>query len=117
MNTEEYLGLDYKEYDCYDFASYVYEKELNKRLPSFDYDVNDKNSIAVNLSKGKPLFKQVDKPEKYCLVLLKTEYSSRHIGVMIDSRRFIHMIKNSSPVVSSIRDNEYSGNILGFFKY
>lgn len=117
MNIDKYLSLQYKEYDCYDLASLIYEEELGKPLPSFDYNVNDANSIAKKIGEGKPLFKKIDKPVKYAIILLKTEFSSRHIGVMIDERRFIHMIRDASPIISSIRDNEYAGNILGFYQY
>lgn len=117
MNIEDYLDLKFDDYDCYDLAALIYKKELDINLPTFSYSLDSKNTVARSIVDGKKIFNKIEKPEPYAIVLMKTGQYKRHIGVMIDSRKFIHMVRGYSPVVSSIRDNEYVDNILGFFTY
>lgn len=117
INIEDYIDLKFSDYDCYDFASLIYKKELGISLPTFSYSLDNGNTVAKSVANGTRIFTRIEKPEPYAIVLMKTGQYKRHIGVMIDNKKFIHMIRDHSPVVSSIRDNEYSNNIIGYFTY
>jgi regulator of PEP synthase PpsR (kinase-PPPase family) len=46
---------------------------------------------------------EVDKPQKFDVLLFKMEGKLKHIGVMIDHHRFLHIRQNRKSTITKLR--------------
>ncbi len=91
-----YDGRGPDTFDCYGLCVEVY-KRLGKNLVEYKAS-NDFKENADSFDFGKKDFIKLEKPEPFCLVLLRVykEYVS-HIGVVLeDCTKFIHICKRRS---------------------
>ena len=65
--------------NCYDFVAQYYKKKLN-----IDISIPKSYKEFIELRKK---FKKIDKPTKDNIIYFKYE---KHVGVMLDNKRFIH---------------------------
>lgn len=114
----KYGGRDYKkrELDCYGLAIEVY-KRLGKILPEYQSE-EDFKLINNKIDIVRPLFKKIDKPVSYCLVLLKIHPKFiSHIGIMLDKIKFIHTMHKRFVTIERSDDIAWQKRIEGFYIY
>jgi len=112
----EHNGRGPDKYDCYGLVKEIYQK-LGVELPEY-FVPDEPASISKAVDEGKKLFLQIDKPEKYCLVLFTTRPPFvSHIGVMLDDVRFIHISPGSQVSVERVDSIIWKSRIAGFYKW
>jgi len=127
VDYRKYLGVPFKYggnsieegFDCYNLCRAIY-KEIGIDLPAYTYPDNPEASLIHQLiNEGKPLFKQIEKPTPYCLVVfsLRPPYVT-HIGVVLeDCIHFIHILEKRSVAKERLDNVFWSKRIRGFYEY
>ncbi|WP_201353815.1 C40 family peptidase [Hydrogenimonas urashimensis] len=117
-------GRDMEGFDCIGLVLHVLEHEYGQSVPDM-WRYDDPNSIEVaqtfmvevvaagtQISKWKPCA-----PKAGAVVLFRIRGIIRHIGVMIDDRRFLHTMENVATCVESIDSPAWAKRIEGFYEW
>ncbi len=127
IDYQKYLGAPFKYrgqsiaegFDCYNLCRAIY-KEKGVELPEYAYSDKPEDSLIHKLiNEGEELLRKIDKPEPYCLVLLKIfpPYPT-HLGVVLeDCIHFIHIMQKRSVAVERFDSPLWKDNITGFYRY
>lgn len=113
-------GRDFDGADCYGLVRLVLLHEFNIELPLWeeDYsDIKDHDRLTELIIARQSEFKEVNEPRAGDIVLLRMgSVFPVHIGVMIDSRHFIHTRKDEDVTCCKISDKKWNRRIEGFYR-
>jgi len=122
----ELIGLPFKNkgrsleegFDCWGLVKHMGKEELGLTFPDFIYDEanNDTNSMYFIEQVMTPKWTKSD-PVKGSVVVFIIGGIMRHAGYMLDDDKFIHVLKDTSIVVESIRNPVWSNRIAGYWRY
>lgn len=126
FNFEKYVGVPFDDKgetlagaNCWTLARLIYKEEFGINLPSFSnkYSLNDEAGIAELIAQYKEGWESVSEPQAGDLVLFRILGHESHVGVMIDSKRFVDIRENRDSVVDSIDAPTIRKRVVGFFRY
>lgn len=111
----KYGGRGPTEYDCYGLAIEVLSR-MGKTLPNQYLSVENPADIEKSLDDGKQFLKQISAPVKGCLVMFRiVPPFVSHLGVMLDSKRFIHVFRKRLVCIESIDSVLWKNKVAGFY--
>lgn len=112
----QYGGRGPEAYDCYGLAAEICRR-AGRILPAWE-SVAGSALIDSEISRAKPLFRELPGPEPFCLVtfMIRPPFTS-HIGAVLeDRRRFIHIARKLRVCVERLDDPAWSRRITGYFE-
>lgn len=133
INFSKYINLPYKNLgrsfdgvDCYGLIWLIYKGELGIELPDFTelcysqqwYKEKEDSIITENIDRRwvsvVPPFKKFDG-----VIFYKHPKSemANHVGMMIDSNKFIHIRENSTSEISELNSNYWKSRFYGGMRY
>lgn len=125
LNYTDLLGVQFRYngrskeegFDCYGLTQEIYRR-IGIILPEYT-STDDKSLIHQMIIQGIEVFKKIEKPEPYCIVLfmIKPPYVS-HVGVVLeDCYRFIHVNEKVSVVVERLDNILWERKVRGYYRY
>jgi len=113
-------GRDWTGCDCWGLVCLVYKNELGVELPSYgDVSAYDIRAKVLRVKSESPMWKDVDKPKEYDVVLM-TEHGSRypgHCGVMLDGIHVMHTEEVTGVLVEDISLPTVSRRVVKVGRY
>ena len=120
------LGRDFNGVDCYGLVYLIYKEELEIIIPDFTelcysqewYRKQDESIITAHIDKRwisvDPPFKRFDG-----VIFYKHPNSmmANHVGLMIDSSKFIHVREDDVSMVSELNQNYWKSRLYGGMRY
>ena len=110
-------GRDFNGCDCYGLVKLMCREIDGIELPDFIYEDS-------SLENGKIYNKELTnkkwvkcEPKQGAIVLLRIEGVAKHVGYMIDSTKFMHILGEAGVNIVSIKDNLFKNRIVGFWEY
>lgn len=121
-----YIGKPFKDlargpdkYDCWGLVKHFYKYELGIELPEYYISAYDTVSVQKTMSQDKKFWKKVNGPKLGTLVAIALTGSSlvNHVGVCIDSYRFIHALNKTGVIATRLDDIKFSSRIMGLYEW
>ena len=112
-----YGGRGPEHFDCYGLVMEMYRRQ-GIDLPEYE-SFADPRLIDAGLSDGRERWVTgIEAPEAGCMVMFRVHppYVS-HIGVMLDSLRFIHIMHKTGVAVERIDSLLWRDKLAGFYRY
>lgn len=129
----KYVGIEYEpmgrgpRYDCFGLAytiidqEYGLAKELQHLVNGLQYDIDDRSSVADLINHHKELVEStwipVEHPQEGDLVVFNIYGRPNHIGVMANSKEFMHIERTRTAEVASLRDSIWRNRVEGFYRH
>ena len=127
MSYSKYIGLPFEEkgrgpaFDCWGLVIHVLKQEHDiSGLPDFtaDYEsTTDKFNIPLLTYQERQNWREVRDPKEGDVVLLNIAGRPLHVGVMIDSGKFLHVTKGINSCIERIHGSVWQNRIEGFYRY
>ena len=126
MQTQQYIGLKYKEkgrdfdgLDCWGLVRLFYKNEHKIDLPSFssEYDQKDVNRIEELIAQYKEGWESTEEPEAGSIVLFRVLGSESHVGIVVSKDQFLHVRENQDSAIENFSSAFWKKRIVGYFKY
>jgi cell wall-associated NlpC family hydrolase len=111
----KFIGISYKEKDCWELAKYFYLDIMGIELKHiYDGPTPDREISAnlINSSKGE--FEEIKEPEFGDIILIKLFGIECHIAVYIGGGLMLHTMKNSGSVIE--RTSRLERQIVGYYR-
>lgn len=101
-------------FQCWQFAYQVMTEEFKSVIP--DYSECSLEEASMKIITKLEEWNRIPEPEEGCLVILNVgEYV--HCGVMVDERKFIHILPNRESTIEDIEHRIWRNRIEGFYKW
>lgn len=97
-------------YDCWILVQEYFKNELNIDIPSYEkvYSARlRKNFKEFLLKDAGIIYKEIDKPQKDCIVLIKGD--PYHSGVAINEKEMLHCMQGIDTKIERINNYEVIG--------
>lgn len=126
MWYNKYIGIPYVEKgrtiegtDCWGLVRLIYKNEYNIDLPSFadEYIPKDVAHISELVNQYNEGWEKLDTAYEGVGVLFNIVGHASHMGVMIDSTKFIHSIEGANTSIGDINSPKWKRRLVGFYKY
>jgi len=124
--VKKYIGIPYKTkgvtltegLDCLSVVELIYKNELGITLPYNEHLDTENNMDVVGdaINKEKVRWVKLDKPQKYCVVLLNIAGFPVHIGLVLNDDYMIHSLKGHNSVVERFTGAKWKSRISGFYR-
>lgn len=118
----DYLDLIGKPYtpdfDCWRLVVEVYRRRGISLPADFAHATSPAEAHAEYL-KGKTRFTEIMRPEPCCIVTFRAAHPRyvSHVGIMLDTVRFLHVQKKTAACVERIDSPLWQHKIAGFYVY
>jgi len=124
MNIMNLIGKPFKyggrgpaEYDCWGLCI-----EVCKRVGIVLPDINTPDSATLRkvafLTAKDELFKPLERPKPFCLVVFEIRPNIWHAGVVLeDCWRFIHIARKRMVVIERIDNVQWQRKFKGYYEY
>ncbi|WP_196603425.1 C40 family peptidase [Pectinatus haikarae] len=121
MQYDDLIGIPFEDggrdktgLDCWGLAKEIYYRK-GIDLPEFNISAMATKRITDALTKNKPLWRKLNKPEEYALVVIKLVCGgwADHVGVCIDNNKFIHAYRRTGVVIDRLP--KWQSHIAGFY--
>ncbi len=120
----KYIGIPYREKDCYDLIRLYHKNVFGNTLPDLEYsrpdganlkerDIDTLGQVAPMASKSH--FYQVTKPKHGDIILIRIFNMPLHVGLYLNESQFLHTQKQTGSCVERI--DTWKKRILGFYRY
>jgi cell wall-associated NlpC family hydrolase len=106
-------GVGPEEYDCYGLALEMSSRYGLGYPEQIDY-IHTKQHEAIDGQRSQ--FAKIDSPEFGDLVAIRVGRYVSHLGVMLDSFRFIHSSKPFGVTITRVDSVKYATRIEGFYR-
>ena len=128
MWTDDYIGLPFKPdgrdrdgCDCYGLVCIVYKDRFNIDLPPISGVYCDNNPttlirVAKAMAAERERWQKVEAPQPFDVIMLRTGAYTWHIGLVVDSRRFLHVQRGTESIVDDYTGIEWRDRIDGFYR-
>ena len=126
MWSDKYIGIPFLAngrstdgLDCWGLVRLILGNEFSIELPSFsdNYNIDDNYRITELVAQYKEGWERKETAEPGDCVLFNILGEPMHIGVMLDSTRFIHVREGSDTVVDSITNTKWERRVEGIYRY
>lgn len=120
----KYLGVPYKfngasmeGFDCINICIQM-AKDRGVKLMNINHSHTSIHTYhyLFNLRDSKEVFKEVP-AQSDVLVVFRVAGKISHVGYMLDSDKFIHILEGSNVTVESIHNITWKKRVVGFYKY
>jgi cell wall-associated NlpC family hydrolase len=100
--------------DCYGLVHIVYLSELRLALPSYEgtyATVKDAAAVQAAWARFSSFWRRIEDPEPFSVALFEFSNGRLHCGVMIDSRRMLHVEEGKDACVQTFEHlrNQFRG--------
>jgi len=126
MWANKYIGIPYKDggrdidgLDCWGLVRLVYKNEYNIDLPSFnnEYIITDRERVNELFSQYREGWAIEDSPKEGNVVLLRLFGEESHVGVLINSKQFLHVNHKTPAAIDSLDSIRWRNRIVAFGSY
>lgn len=119
MDFGDLLDLTFKDADCYQFGSLLYERFRGYGLPYGGYSLDSKTSVGEFKSGHDGVFRDVERSELQALdgIIFTSPTTKYHMGFFIGKGKFIHMTEQSGVCIDRLDSNEWKHRIVGYKRY
>lgn len=112
-----YIGKSYEDYDCLDLVKDFYLNEFGIKVDNYyegERPTAEKAQSLIVANKGS--FKKVESHQVFGdLVVIKVRGIECHVGVVLDSSRFLHSARKIGSNIDRLE--RYSKMITGYFRH
>jgi cell wall-associated NlpC family hydrolase len=128
--TDNYIEIPFKcdgemretGVDCWKLVCLIYRERLGIILPTFtgiflDHSPETLKEVSRTMKEEKQKWIKVEKPAIYDVVLLRTGIMSNHVGLVLDSRRMIHIMDGIDSCIEEYTGLQWKNRIEGFYRY
>lgn len=125
--ANRYIGIPFKEKgrnhegcDCWGLVRLVSKEQFHIELPDHDEDykrIKDRDVIAESIDKDLPNWDEIEKPQGGDIVLLKCLGLPTHIGIMIDKKHMLHVMKRTNASIERLDSVIWRDRVLGYYRY
>lgn len=121
----KYLGVKYKfngdtlqGLDCINLCCLV-AKDCGLYIPNVNYSRRNlvDYHLLLNQERVKTSLWQEVEPQEHALAVFRVNGEIRHVGYMLNSTDFIHIMDKSSVTVESINSVLWRNKLVGCYKY
>lgn len=121
----KYLGVPYKfngesiqeGLDCINLCVLV-AKEFGVNMPNINHKLHTENSYPVMFNtRNDCLLWKESEPKAGTLCVFKINGQVKHVGYMLNSNDFIHIMENSKVTVDSINNIQWYRRLVGCYEY
>jgi cell wall-associated NlpC family hydrolase len=123
----EYIGKSYKafsrgpdSFDCCGLVMDIYSKTLGITLTDHAYSNTHEfrdNAIIYNQEESAKVWDKIQSPKLHDLVVFNIGGYPVHVGVMIDSKRFIHAHESCGIAIESVESVKWRNRINGYYRH
>jgi len=125
----EYIGIpflkdgkDKNGCDCWRLVVMAYRERLGIELPDFtgiyvDGSLASLKKVSRMIRDNKEMWKKVDKPQPYDVILLRTGSMVYHCGVVIDRKRMLHITEGINSTIEEFTSRMWKDKIEGFYRW
>ncbi len=127
INVLPYLDLPYAnkgrgpdEFDCWGLCRWVLKKAWKIDLPSYEdcyLHCQCPKTVTAAIAAEIHKWQRVDKPRPGDLVLFDLFGVAKHIGVVVEPNRFLHIRRKTRSVVESLEHLIWKQRIEGFYRH
>lgn len=124
LNVEKYVGISYEvngrdmqSVDCYGLVYLIYKNELGIDLPSFAEDGIDANRTQELIAQYKEGWEPTETIHAGDVVIFRIMGIESHIGLAIDSERFIHARIGYNSAIERFDSSKWKTRFVGSYKY
>ena len=122
---KQYMGIPYEDMgrtnkgvDCWGLVRLVLAEQFYIQCPSYDYNNNDPGELALCIrNRDEASWIETEKPQEGDVVLLRQLREISHVGLMVDSKTFIHASKSCGVVAQSINDKHWKNRVGSFYRH
>ncbi len=118
----DYIGIEYKKHgrtaeglDCYGLVKLYLENEHGVLLSDFDYDGTEASMLAEHKTDNE--WADVSEYQKGDVLVLRQMRTACHVGVVIDSERFIHCEENIGVVMDYMHRGRWKRRIVSAHRH
>ena len=114
----ENKGRSEKGFDCWGLVRLFYLNEKGIELPSYveEYETCSNASGAIKENMGAE-WNRTDIPEPGDVALFRIRGYPSHVGLMIDNRRFMHVLKGVGVVIEELDSLLWTKRLQGVYHY
>ena len=128
MNTDRYIhelvykdkGRGDKYVDCWGLVQLAYKRELGIDLPSYDEAYASAHSggdVEALIAQELRMWRPVDKPKPFDLVILRIEEHDSHCAIAINSREFLNITKSYGAFIGEFGHRYWKRRVTGIYRY
>ena len=124
LNVEKYIGIPYEvngrdmqSVDCWGLVHLIYKNELGINLPSFAEEGIDATRTEELIAKYKEGWEPSENIKAGDVVIFRIFGIESHIGLAIDSQRFIHARLGCNSAIERFDSSKWKTRIVGSYKY
>lgn len=124
INVNKYIGIPYlvngrdiNAVDCYGLVHLIYKNELGINLPSFAEDDIDANRTQELIAQYKEGWEPSANIQAGDVVIFRILGIEAHIGLAIDSERFIHARIGYNSAIERFDSSKWKTRFVGSYKY
>lgn len=124
LNVEKYVGIPYEvngrdmqSADCWGIVHLIYKNELGIDLPSFAEDGIDANRTQELIAQYKEGWEPSANIQAGDVVIFRILGIEAHIGLAIDSERFIHARIGCNSAIERFDSSKWKTRFVGSYKY
>ncbi len=124
LNVEKYIGIPYEvngrdmqSVDCWGLVHLIYKNELGINLPSFAEDGIDANRTQELIAQYKEGWEPSVNVQAGDVVIFRILGIEAHIGLAIDSERFIHARIGCNSAIERFDSSKWKTRFVGSYKY
>lgn len=128
MWANGYVGIPYRHNaddrggaDCWGLVRLVYREEMGIELESHggvypDDSEKSRQAAAQAALRERERWIKVTHPKPYDVLLLRVMGVPVHVGIVVDARSFLHVMKGTQSIIEPIYSAHWRKRIDGFFR-
>lgn len=106
--------------DCWGLVRKIYNDELGITLPTLDgYKDSEDGGQAQEIIEAESFanWEKHDNPDFPDVVVFRMGRHASHVGIMIDSVRFLHSIKGRMSCIERVDKAQWEKRVDGYYKW
>lgn len=126
--TDDYIDLPYQVdgrsrggVDCWGLVHLIYRERLGIVLPDkagiHTAHEKDLAAIAQAMDEEASLWKKVEKPDVYDVVLMRRGILACHVGICVGEGRFLHVVEGTDSTLEDLGGLRWGKRVVGFYRY